>query len=170
MNLFILRHGIAGVPGEDGLPKNLPDTERPLSAKGRQRLAGVAEAMRKLELHFDVVLSSPLLRARQTAQDVIELLDLRRKLTLTDHLAPDGSEASLIDLVNGLGPRGKDVLLVGHEPHLSKLISLLVTGSTMALFDLRKGGLVKLEIEQLRCGRCATLSWMLTPKQMLLMK
>ena len=170
MNLFILRHGIASDPGEDGLPKILADAERPLAARGKQRLWGVTRAMRKMDVTFDAVVSSPLLRARQTAQIVTEALELRRKLILTNELAPDGSPKALIEQLNELGPRAKDILIVGHEPYLSQLMALLVTGGTTAVMDLRKGGLAKLEIEKLRYARCATLAWLLTPKQMALMK
>jgi phosphohistidine phosphatase len=170
MNLYILRHGIASAPGEDGLPKTMPDAERPLSAKGKQRLWGVTGAMRKMEIAFDAVVSSPLLRARQSAQIVTEALDLRRKLVLTDHLMPDGSPKLLVEQLTTLGPRSKDILLVGHEPYLSKLMAMLLAGDTDAAIDLRKGGLARLEVEKLRHDRCATLAWLLTPKQMLLMK
>ena len=170
MNLFILRHAIACDPGDDGLPKDLPDADRPLSAKGQQKLWRSTEAMRALELKFDAVVSSPLLRARQTALIVTEAFELRRKLVLTDHLAPDGSPKLLVEQLNDLGPRAKNILLVGHEPYLSRLISLLISGSTTAAIDLRKGGLAKLEIEELRYARCATLAWLLTPKQLGLIK
>ena len=170
MNLFILRHGIASDPGEDGLSKDLKDTDRPLSAKGKQRMWRLTEAMRTMELTFDVVVSSPLLRARQTAQIVTEALELRRKLVLTDQLAPAGNPKLLIEQITAQSPRAKNILLVGHEPYLSELIALLISGGTMALIDLRKGGLAKLEVEKLRFGRCATLAWLLTPKQLGLMK
>ena len=170
MNLFILRHGIASDPGEDGLPKDLKDADRPLSAKGKQRMWRITEAMRTMELTFDAVVSSPLLRARQTAQTVTEALELRRKLLLTDHLAPTGNPKLLIDQLNAKGPRAKNILLVGHEPYLSELIALLIAGSPTVMIDLRKGGLAKLEVEKLRFGRCATLGWLLTPKQLGLMK
>ncbi len=170
MSLFILRHGIACDPGEDGLPENLPDARRPLSAKGRQRLSRATKAMQAMELKFDAVVSSPLLRALQTAQIVTEALDLRRKLILTDHLAPDGNPKLLIEQLNEPGLRAKNILLVGHEPYLGKLIALLIAGSTTAAIDLRKGGLAKLEIEKLRYARCATLAWLLTPKQLERMK
>ena len=169
MNLFLLRHAIASDPGEDGLPKNLPDADRPLSAKGRQKFGRTTEALRAMELKLDAVVSSPLLRARQTAQIVTEAFELRRKLILTDHLAPEGSPKLLIEQINDLGPRVKNILLVGHEPYLSRLISLLIAGSTTAAIDLRKGGLAKLEIEELRYARCATLAALLTPKQLGLM-
>ncbi len=170
MNLFILRHAIASDPGEDRLPKNLPDADRPLSSKGEQKLWRSTEAMRALELKFDAVVSSPLLRARQTAQIVTEAFELRRKLILTNHLAPEGNPKLLIEELNGLGARAKNILLVGHEPYLSRLISLLIAGSTTAAIDLRKGGLAKLEIDELRYARSATLAWLLTPKQLGLLK
>ena len=169
MNLFILRHGLASDPGEDGQPRDLKDAERPLSPKGRQRMRHITAAMRTLQLKFDVVATSPLLRARQTAQIVTEALELRRKLVLTDNLAPAGSPQLLVEQLNELGPRAKNILLVGHEPYLSRLIALLVAGNTMAAVDLKKGGLAKLEVEKLRYARCATLAWLLTPKQLGLM-
>lgn len=170
MNLYVLRHGIASNPGEDGLPKNLPDSERPLSTKGKQRLGDVAWAMRKMELDFDAVLSSPWLRARLTAQIVLEGLGRRHKLILSDHLTLEGSPKALVEQVNGLHGPTENILLVGHEPYLSQFIALLTTGTTTALIDLRKGGLARLEVEDLRYARCATLRWLLTPKQMSLMK
>ncbi|MDR3457208.1 MAG: phosphohistidine phosphatase SixA [Verrucomicrobiae bacterium] len=169
MNLYILRHGSASDPGENGLPKNLPDADRPLSTKGKQRLGDVTWAMRKMELDFDAVLASPLLRTRQTAHMVTEAMGARRKIVLSDHLAPEGSPKALIEQVNGLHSP-KNVLLVGHEPYLSRLIAVLTTGGTTALIDLRKGGLARLEVEDLHHARCATFRWLLTPKQMSLMK
>ena len=166
MNLFILRHGVASDPGEDGLPKELKDADRPLSAKGKQKLWHAAAAMQTMEVKFDAVVSSPLLRARQTAQIVTEALELRRKLILTDNLMPDGSPKLLIEQLNDLGPRTKNILLVGHEPYLSRLVAVLIAGTTTAAIGLRKGGLAKLELEKLRYARCATLAWLLTQKQL----
>jgi phosphohistidine phosphatase len=170
MNLFILRHGDASDPGENGLPRDLNDAERPLSAKGEQRTLRLTKVLRTLELKFDVVASSPLLRARQTAHIVTEALSLRRKLVLTDHLAPEGSPKLLLEQLQALGPRAKNILLVGHEPYLSQLISLLMAGNTTMAIELRKGGLAKLKVEKLRYARCATLVWLLTPKQLAAMK
>lgn len=169
MNLFILRHGLAAALGDSGLPKDLKDADRPLTAKGKQKLWRTTAAMQALGLQFDVVISSPLLRATQTAQIVTEALELRRKLILTDNLAPGGDPQALVEQIKGLEPRMKNILLVGHEPDLSKFITRLTTGSTSAGLDLKKGGLAKLEAKQLRCARCATLAWLLTPKQLYLM-
>ena len=95
---------------------------------------------------------------------------LSGKLILTENLAPAGSPKALIDQLNELGPRVKNVLIVGHEPYLSRLIALLVTGNTTAALDLKKGGLAKLELKKLHYARCAMLAWLLAPKQLALMR
>jgi phosphohistidine phosphatase len=164
MNLFILRHGIASIPGEDGLPKDLKDAERPLSREGQKKTWRATEAMRSLELEFDAVVTSPFLRARQTAQIVAEALELRRKLVFSDHLKPDGNPKLLLEQLGALGTRAKNILIVGHEPYLSRLVSLLVSGSTMVAVELKKGSLLKLEVGRLGYARCATLAWLLPPK------
>ena len=166
MNLFILRHGLAIEPGSSGYAK---DSERPLTPKGERKLWKIADAMEELELRFDWILSSPYLRARQTAEIVAESLDLRKQLEFSEHLTPAGSAKKLVTLINHRKPPAKEVLLVGHEPYLSELISLLVAGDTQSAVLMKKGGLCKLTLEQLEAQRCARLEWLLTPKQLCLM-
>jgi phosphohistidine phosphatase len=166
MNLFILRHGLAVDRSTPGFKK---DSDRPLTPKGKQRLWRVTEAMEEMELEFDAIVASPYLRASQTAEIIAEAFEIRKKLTFSEHLTPDGNPKLLLEQISQLKPLPKDVLLVGHEPYLSQLIGLLVSGNTNSLIDLKKGALCKLEVETLRCGRCATLEWLLSPKQMMLM-
>ena len=75
----------------------------------------------------------------------------------------------LVELLNHLQPTPESVLLVGHEPYLSGLISLLVSGEGTLSVVMKKAGLCKLTTESLKHGRCASLEWLLTPKQMALM-
>lgn len=164
MNLFFLRHGIASDPGEHGLPKTLNDADRPLAPKGREKLQRLAEMMLENDFKFDVIIASPLLRARQTAMIVSEVLELRRKLVLSDHLSPSGSPKLLIEQINGMSGKKRNILIVGHEPYLGQFLSLLISGSTNAAFALKKGGLAKLEVNHLSYARCAKLEWLLTPK------
>ncbi len=164
MNLYILRHGIAFEPGEHGITR---DSERPLTSKGKEKIAGIADAMEALELSYDVILSSAYVRARQTAEIVAEALHRGKKVEFTEHLVPPGNARKLTELLNHAG--AENVLLVGHEPFLSGLISLLVSGDAGFSVEMKKGGLAKLCTDSLRPGRCATLEWLLTPKQMLLM-
>jgi phosphohistidine phosphatase len=166
MNLYILRHGIAVEPGTSGYEK---DADRPLTPEGERKLLQIAEAMKALDLAFDLILSSPYLRARQTAEVIAEALKARKALELSDSLTPGGSPKKLVDLLNRLQPPPETVLLVGHEPYLSGLISLLVFGEATQAVVMKKGGLCKLSIESLKPGRCAALDWLLTPKQMALM-
>jgi len=166
MNLFILRHGLAVEPGTAGFAK---DSDRPLTPKGERKLWKIAEAMEDLEIGLDWILSSPYLRARQTAEIVAEALDLKKKLELCEALTPGGNPARLIEAINGQKPSPENLLLVGHEPYLSELISMLISGSSDIPITMKKAGLCKLAVESLRHGQCATLEWLLTPKQMSLM-
>jgi len=166
MNIYLLRHGLAVDPGTPGFAK---DANRPLIPKGERRLWQVAEAMQALGLSFDLILSSPYVRARQTAEIVAEALRARKSLETSADLAPGGSMKGLLEFLTRLKPRPNNVLLVGHEPYLSGLISLLVCGEEILSVEMKKGGLAKLSAESLEPGRCATLEWLLTPKQMALM-
>ena len=164
MNLYILRHGIAAERGT--LDK---DADRALTPKGERKLWRITEAMAALDLSFDLILSSPYRRARQTAGIVAEEFRARKKLELCDSLAPAGDAKILIQHINGLEPSPENVLLVGHEPYLSGLIARLVSGNLNLSVVMKKGGLCKLTTGSLKHGRCAALEWLLTPKQMELM-
>ncbi len=166
MDLYILRHGIAVEPGTPGYDR---DAERPLTPKGERKLWRITEAMSALELSFSLILSSPYTRARQTAEIVAEAFDARKKLQFSDTLTPSGSGKKLVELLSSLKPSPESVLLVGHEPYLSELISLLVSGDSSVSVLMKKGGLCKLSAESLKPGRCAALEWLLTPRQMALM-
>jgi phosphohistidine phosphatase len=163
MNLYLLRHGIAAEPGAAGYE---PDSERPLTAKGESRLRDAVRAMKGLDLSFDLILSSPYLRAKQTAEIIAKNLKLRKKMAICDDLIPNGNPRLLIQQLNQLRPEPENVLLVGHEPYLGKLVALLAAGNTSLEIDFKKGGLCKLEAEFLLYGRCAKLVWLLTPRQL----
>lgn len=166
MNLFLLRHGIAA---ERSAKKYPQDADRPLTPEGRDRLRRVARALHALELNFDLILSSPYLRARQTAEIVAEALGLSRRLQFSDRLAADGNGRELIQELAARRPLPANPLLVGHEPYLSHLASLLLTGGDGLELVLKKGGLCKLALDRLSPRPRATLEWLLTPRQMALM-
>ncbi|MEO7677526.1 MAG: hypothetical protein ABIV39_12260, partial [Verrucomicrobiota bacterium] len=100
-----------------------------------------------------------------TAQIAAEILE-SDKLRLSQNLASGGNSW---DLLNELDRdhRGLDnILLVGHEPDLSRLVSVLTTGGETLSLTFKKAGLCKLKMEQLRTNRCASLEWFLTPAQL----
>jgi phosphohistidine phosphatase len=161
VNLFFLRHGLAG---EHGMTGFADDSLRPLTAKGKRQLRKISVAMDKMDLAIDLILSSPFVRAKQTAEIAAGKLKLKKRLAFADELKPGGDAGKLIQRLVALKPAPSNILLVGHEPDLSELIALLVTGKTDVVFALKKGGLAKLEAEKLRAGKCATLAWLLTPQ------
>ena len=159
MEIYVLRHGIAVERGTPGYKK---DSDRPLTKEGEEKLSQIAQAMLAMDLKFDLILSSPYVRAAKTAQIVASELD--EEVTFTEFLEPDANPIGLISQINDEKPQR--VLLVGHEPDLSRFISLLTTGATAAAIELKKGGLCKMSAEKLTFGQCATLNWLLTPKQL----
>lgn len=161
MKLYILRHGEAA---EHGDPKFKNDADRPLTMKGIQRTKLLAHTLRQLAISFDVIVTSPLRRARETAEIVERGLRLHGRLEFAQHLAPTGDMEKLVTQLNALRPAPRSVLLVGHEPYLSSLISLLGTGGSNLSLTMKKGALCRLEVEHLRCGRCASLEWLLPPR------
>jgi phosphohistidine phosphatase len=167
MNLYIMRHGIA-LPADD--PSVAHDGERPLSNKGVRRMRKAAKGLRRLNIRFDSVLTSPLLRARQTAEIVASTLGIEARLEEISGLAP---ESTLEHLMFGL-TRYQDrehVLLVGHEPLLSNTGAYLLSGRQPAnlALDLKKGSLCRIEIETLPASSPGKLHWLLTPKQLRLL-
>lgn len=149
MKLFLLRHANADWPDWSH-----PDAQRPLTAKGRKQARRVGIFLADRGANSPVILSSPLPRARTTADIVAK--KLQRKITLAPTLAPGFSDRQLRALLKP--HRNRDVMLVGHEPDFSRLIRSL----TGAKVKLTKAGLACIE---LRAGASTgLLRWLLTPK------
>lgn len=162
--LFLLRHGIAVErdPTERGR-----DSQRPLTAEGEQKVRAIAKELRRRKIEFDVILSSPFVRALRTAEIVAEVFDAGGHLEVCDALAVGGDPASLVRRLQRRHAKAAAVLLVGHEPYLSELASVLLTGDRQMSLTLKKGGVCKLSATRFRFGRCATLEWLLTPRMLL---
>ena len=165
MDLYILRHAIAA---ERGTPGYRRDSDRPLTREGEKKMFGIARGMKALALEFDAVLSSPFARAHRTAEIVTEVLG--GTVELCDALSADGDPRELIRRLQRFCPGRNAILLVGHEPYLSGLISTLLAGPTSVATTLKKGGLCKLSIHELSYAQCASLEWLLTPRQLLLFR
>jgi len=159
MELYLLRHAIAVARGTTGIED---DSLRPLTDKGAKKMRRIAQGMLALRFSVDAIYSSPYVRARQTAEIVADAFKPHQRLELTPHLAVAGSPRDLIEHV--ARARHDSVMLVGHEPYLSALASMLIAGMEHAAITLKKGGLCKLTAPELGYGRCATLEWLLTPR------
>ncbi len=166
MNLYLMRHGIA-VPGDQSGTES--DGARPLTPKGIKRMRRVARGLRRLGISFDALLTSPLLRARQTAEIVADALDLETQLEALSELAPENSVDHIISGLARFHDRDH-VLLVGHQPLLGHLFSFLISGKNISFtVELKKGGLCRIEIDGVPPGAPGTLHWFLTPKQLRLL-
>lgn len=167
MNLYLMRHGIA-LPQDD--PSVAHDAERPLTSKGIKRMRKAAKGVRELNIPFDSVLTSPALRARQTAEIVAAALNLEAHLEEISGLAPESTVEHLIFGLTRYQDRAH-VLLVGHEPLLSNTAASLLGGRRAAnvTLDFKKGSLCCIEIETLPAASPGTLRWLLTPKQLRLL-
>ena len=161
MNLFFLRHAKACPRG----PKYRPDSQRPLTREGEKAMRAAAAGIRKLELSFDLILASPYLRALRTAE-ILAGADDSKKLFVTRHLAADADPREVIAEINENFGARENIVLVGHEPFLSGLISVLLTGRPGMKIDFKKGALCKLTVEDLRFADCASLCWLLTPRHL----
>src|ERR1051325_3946078 len=93
MELFFLRHAIAV---ESGNPRYPDDSKRPLTRKGAGKMRRIAKGMRRMKLEFDLILSSPYLRAKQTAEITAQVLDAEDKLRFSNHLASDADPKRLV--------------------------------------------------------------------------
>jgi len=167
MELYILRHSDAVNIGESGCAS---DRERFLSETGRLKMEEIAQSIKKMGIEFDLVLSSPYVRARQTAEILVKAYHAEKKLRFSDFLASGESVEDLMAELDEKYSRLEALVLVGHEPQLSRLISFLLSGHEDLGFEMKKGGLCKLSIERFKSkGACAVLDWLLPPRYLRLM-
>jgi phosphohistidine phosphatase len=159
MNLYIIRHAIAVDHGDPGYED---DSQRPLTDKGRKKMRQIAKGLRTMGVDFDLILSSPYVRAQETAEILADVFKMKKKLAFSDNLIPMGEPELLIAEINEKNSV-QSLALVGHEPHLSTLVSMLTSGSKKVDITLKKGGVCYLSADDLHQEHRATLEWLLTP-------
>lgn len=138
MNLFLLRHSIA----EDYRP-GLEDFNRALTPAGKELIERAAGNWKKLATSFDFIVSSPLIRAMQTAEIVRRVYGMEKELIIDRSiLSHDVNDICI--LAQSLG--GKNILFVGHQPTLAEFTQELVANGRMYL-DFKKAMLVKINFE-----------------------
>jgi phosphohistidine phosphatase len=138
-HLYLLRHGIAVPHGTI----DMRDDDRPLTPKGEKRMRQIGRGLRRLALNVDQIVTSPLPRARRTAEIVAEALGHPDRLEDSDALRPDRPAEMIRDWL--AGRPSQNLMLVGHNPNLSELAWLLVAGEHAPLIgELKKGGLAAL--------------------------
>ena len=158
-NLYFLRHGQAG----DAETWQGDDFDRPLTDEGRERMKLEAEAIKLLDLGLDRIVTSPLVRARQTAAIVADALQMRDALIEDQRLGPG---FGLDQLANVLRDRARTsaLMLVGHEPSFSATVSRLIGG---AAIDFKKGALARVYLSD-TSELEGELMWLVPPRVILL--
>jgi phosphohistidine phosphatase len=151
--LYLLRHGDAGDP------RPHDDDARELTDKGRRRLRTAAGLWKRLRVSPELVITSPLPRARQTAELLVEGLGMEPDVTVDDRLRPGADWSDMAAAMAEHGP-AEQVAVVGHDPDLSDALGLL---SGAASIGLRKGGMACLELDREPRPGAARLRWLLDP-------
>jgi phosphohistidine phosphatase len=155
--LYMIRHGLAEPRGE-AWPD---DTKRPLTEEGTARLRKGARGLVRLGVTFDVVLTSPLVRARQTAEVLASAFEPRPAVVAIDSLSLDGTYQAVIADLEKHAKRAR-IALIGHEPTIGELAARL-TGSRHA-FSFKKGAVCRVDIETIPPVGPGTLRWFVTPR------
>jgi len=159
MDLFILRHGRAASPAEGS-----GDAARQLTAEGRDEIRTIARWMRSKTFRFDVIATSPLARASETAEIVARILKAYDRIEAWEELRPGGDPETVGYHAAQYGPDAA-VLIIGHEPDLTHLIGRIITGGSGAHIVLAKGGLAKIRNFSFEKKPDGELQWLLTPRQ-----
>ena len=157
IDLFILRHGEAG----NRMTAVEKDSERPLTPEGRTEMQKIAKSLKAIGLQINRIYTSPLRRARETAEIAAKILEIPT-LEEWDELKPDGSKEKLYRKLARLEQKPRPIL-VGHEPYLTSMIGEII-GTTSAKIVLKKGGVAKVRITSFTPRISGELRWLLTPK------
>jgi phosphohistidine phosphatase len=163
MQLLVIRHAIAE-DREEFAQSGETDDDRPLTVFGKRRMRRNSRGLRRIAPRIDVLAASPLVRADQTARIVAEEYRLEEVDTV-EALRPTGK---LRGFLQWLAKQSDDavVAIVGHDPHLAKLITWLLTGVENETIPLKKGGAALIEFDGKPAAGQGVLQWMLTPSQL----
>lgn len=157
MTLYMVRHGIA----EDRHPTGA-DPDRRLTKRGAEKTALVARALKRMNVDADLIISSPYVRARQTAEILAEMLGYTDDIVDDRRLTPSGDYDGISAIVNEYLD-AESILVTGHEPSMGTMISGLCAGGGL-LIDVKKASVTAIEIMRLRPHALGALKWMLTPR------
>jgi phosphohistidine phosphatase len=155
--LYLIRHGVA----EDRGDKWPDDAKRPLTEGGIARMKKNARGLARLGVVLDVVVTSPLVRARQTAEIIAAAFDQRPPIVSAESLSPDGSYEQLLGDLEKHSRRSR-IALVGHEPALGALAARLSGSRHPMVF--KKGGICRIDVEGLPPASAGRLRWFAPPR------
>ena len=169
MDMFILRHGEAGKILTRG---NSKDSERALTVAGQKEIGEIASSLKELGITFDLIISSPLKRAHQTAAIVAKILKKEKKMQDWNELKPEGNKQELYYKLTTSTQfkQYSSIIVVGHEPYLTDVISDIISdgkGEGGGHIVLKKAGLARIGITSFTPSNLhGELKWLLTPRHL----
>jgi phosphohistidine phosphatase len=160
MELFILRHGEAGQRSGS----SAGDRKRPLTSTGKLEISEIAKALKIIGLKFDLILTSPLKRAYDTATIVSKVFNIVNKVQVWDELAPEGHKTDLYRKISELKEE-YIVLMVGHQPLLGEIANDMIHSgkSSPCNLDLKKGGIIRIRLLTRSNVPRGELRWLMSP-------
>jgi len=164
MQLVVIRHAIAE-DRDEFAESGHDDAERPLTRIGRRRMRRNARGLRRVAPAIDRIASSPYVRAVDTAQIVADALGIKEEIAIVDALTPEHPSEALLPWLAAQPPEST-VAVVGHEPHLGRLVTWLLTGSSESHVVFKKGGACLLDLGVRPAAGGALMHWLLTPGQL----
>lgn len=164
MKLILFRHAIA-MDREEAAAKKIADPDRPLVAKGKEKLSEMVKWLTRNEAEIDLVVTSPYKRAQQTTEEILKAYNVTSAAVCAKVTSEDPPQA-FAEWLRQYARDSKTVCLVGHEPHLSRLASWALSGQIESFIELKKSGVLCLEVDQLKHlgPRSCKLKWMVGPK------
>jgi phosphohistidine phosphatase len=156
--LYLIRHGLAAERGD-----NYPDdAKRPLTARGIERMKREGKALVALDVTFDVILTSPLVRTRQTADALASAFREPPPIVNTPSLAPGGTHNAIVDDLAKQSHRRKKIAIVGHEPGIGELAGRLI--GLRRPIEFKKGAICRIDVTALPPTGNGQMRWFLTPR------
>ncbi|MBK9323671.1 MAG: phosphohistidine phosphatase SixA [Bdellovibrionaceae bacterium] len=167
MDLILMRHGIAE-ERQVFAKKNLEDHLRPLTLKGRKKIQKISIQLTEWFEHADLIVSSPFVRARQTAE-VVSQIFFDTKVVEAAELVPSSPPQAFKRWLRAHADQHQRIIVVGHEPQLSVFATFLITGEVEPILELKKGGVLCLKVASFKniAAGTARLTWLLQPHQIL---
>jgi len=159
LELYLIRHGVAAERGED-FPD---DSKRPLTNGGISRLRKEAKALDAIGVTIDHIITSPLVRTKQTADIFAESLKSKPSVSQSDALAPAGTSTAVVQELAKHMRKGR-IALVGHEPNIGELAGRLI-GARMPL-EFKKGAICRIDFEVFPPKGIGQLRWFVTPRML----
>src|SRR5579872_1861021 len=160
--LYIMRHGIAVMRGPATV---MDDAKRPLTPEGKEKMKEIASGLARAEMELDWIVSSPLVRAVETAEIVRDGLNSQPPLDFCEALRPGGAPEELIAFL-AKRPNRRRVLTVGHEPDLGQLAARLIGAGRNANMPFKKGGCCLIAFSEFPPKTPGRLVWWLPPRVM----